>query len=156
MIVYRAVSEIEISNLIGLNNRRYSPKGKNTFNYLKNIDYKHFFYFYDCAVSFMEEQNYNRAYDKYAMIFAYDIKSDILKKYFGFGNYNMKAVKNKDPLMKYFDEVYFPEFAIPSILIKKNMIVGIGNKNRLTPVNDNYDNNLYRKVLDNQKQFLNY
>lgn len=43
MIVYRCVSERELACMIGISNYVNAPHGKNTFNYEKNIQYKHFF-----------------------------------------------------------------------------------------------------------------
>ena len=68
---------------------------------------------------------------------AYDIKDDLLKENFGLGEYNIGCVPKeyKDTLLQYFKTIYFPEFAIPNSLINIDMIVGIGNKKRITPIN---------------------
>ena len=84
MVVYRCVSERELACMIGIDSFINSPHGKNTFEYEKGIQYKHFFYYYDSAISFMDSQNYDRYYDKYSIIMVYDIKHEILKKIFWF------------------------------------------------------------------------
>ena len=60
MIVYRCVSEREIASMIGIENDIQAPLGENTFTYDKNTLYKHFFYYYDSAISFMKAQNCDR------------------------------------------------------------------------------------------------
>lgn len=159
MLVYRCVSEREIANMLGINNEISGPKGHNTFQYKEDIQYMHFFYYFDSATVFMELQNKNRYYDKYSMIIAFDIDEEILKKNFGIGEYNMNYSIDSiptDSLLKYFKTIYFPEFAIPNQLISKDMIVGIGDKYRITPVNYIYYDAMYKTITDNQADFLNY
>ena len=43
MIVYRCISERELACMIGIPNYINAPYGENTFNYEKDIEYKHFF-----------------------------------------------------------------------------------------------------------------
>lgn len=133
MLVYRCVSEREIACMIGIQNHINAPHGKNTFQYENNILYKHFFYFYESAITFMNIQNRDRYYDKYTLIMVYDIDTKILKEHFGLGEYNLFCVpdKYKDELLKYFKTIYYPEFAIPNSLITNDMIVGIGNQKRM-------------------------
>lgn len=158
MIVYRCVSEREIAKMIGISTFICSPHGENTFKYKKNINYKHFYYYYDSAVQFMKIQNSYRYYDKLSIIMAYDIKDEILNEYFGLGTYRLSYVpKNlKDSILEYFDIIYYPEFAIPESLIKKDMIVGIGNDKRITPVSYIYYDILEETITESQKSFLNY
>ena len=158
MIVYRCVSERELACMIGISNYVNAPHGKNTFNYEKNIQYKHFFYYYDSAISFMDAQNIDRYYDKYSTIMAYDINAELLKEYFGLGQYNLECVPKelKDSILQYFKTIYYPEFAIPSSLIKKDMIIGIGNKKRITPISYVYYDTMSDTVTKNQKSFLEY
>ena len=78
MSVYRCISECELACMIGISSYKNTPHGKNTFNYEKDIQYKHFFYYYDLAISFMDAQNYDRYYDKYSIIMAYDINIELL------------------------------------------------------------------------------
>lgn len=158
IIVYRCISERELACMIGIDNYINAPRGKNTFEYEKDIQYKHFFYYYDSATSFMDAQNIDRYYDKYSIIMAYDINDEILKKYFGLGQYNFECVPNeaKDSILQYFKTIYYPEFAIPSSLITKDMIVGIGNKKRITPISYILYDSMYEIVTKNQADFLNY
>lgn len=157
MIVYRCISECELACMLGIPNDISAPRGENTFKYEKGIDYKHFFYYYDSAISFMDAQNDDRYYNKYSIIMAYDINTELLNEYFGLGKYNLRYVpdKLKDSILKYFETIYFPEFAIPSDLITKDMIVGIGNKKRFTQISHmHYD--IDNDVIKNQKDFLEY
>lgn len=158
MVVYRCISEREIADMIGIPNHINSPRGQNTFKYEKEIDYKHFFYYYDSAISFMNTQNCDRYYDKYSIIMAYDIENEILRQYFGLGEYNLKCVPKelKDSILCYFKTVYYPEFAIPKSLITKDRIVGIGNKNRITPINYIHYETMHETVLKSEKAFLDY
>lgn len=158
MIVYRCVSECELANMMGISNYTSAPRGANTFNYEKGVRYKHFFYFYESAISFMDAQNDDRYYDKYAVIMAYDIDDEILKKHFGLGQYNLCCVpkEKKDFILQYFQTIYFPEFAIPSSLITKGMIVGIGNKNRITPVSYISYDKMNTTIRKSEKDFLEY
>ena len=158
MIVYRCISERELACMMGISDYVNAPYGKNTFNYEKNIQYKHFFYYYDSAVSFMDAQNMDRYYDKYSIIMAYDINDELLKEHFGLGRYNLEFVpkKLKDSILQYFKTIYYPEFAIPSSLIKKDMIIGIGNKKRITPINYVYYDTMSDTINKNQKSFLEY
>ena len=89
---------------------------------------------------------------------AYDINIKLLNDHFGLGQYNLDCVPNelKDNILKYFETIYFPEFAIPSTLITKDMIVGIGNKRRITPVSYIYYDNMNDTIIKNQKNFLDY
>jgi len=155
MIVYRCVSERELACMIGIDSFINSPHGKNTFEYEKDIQYKHFFYYYDSAISFMDAQNCDRYYDKYSIIMAYDIKNEILKKYFGLGQYNLECVRDelKDSILRYFKTIYYPEFAIPNSLITKGMIVGIGNKKRITPVSYVYYDDMSDIIRRNEQDF---
>lgn len=158
MIVYRCISEREIANMIGIINDIKAPVGENTFIYDKNIQYKHFFYYYDSATSFMDAQNDDRYYDKYSIIMAYDIDDEILKEHFGLGKYNLGCVRKelKGDVLQFFDSIYYPEFAIPSGIITKDMIVGIGNKRRITPISyiDYHDMN--NAIYKSEKSFLEY
>lgn len=158
MIVYRCVSERELACMIGISNYVNAPHGKNIFNYEKNIQYKHFFYYYDSAISFMDAQNIDRYYDKYSTIMVYDINAELLKEYFGLGQYNLECVPKelKDSILQYFKTIYYPEFAIPSSLIKKDMIIGIGNKKRITPISYVYYDTMSDTITKNQKSFLEY
>ena len=157
MIVYRCISEREIADMIGIPNHINSPHGQNTFKYKKGIEYKHFFYYYDSAISFMDAQNYYRYYDKYSLILAYEIENEILKEHFGLGEYNLKCIPKeyKDSILCYFETIYYPEFAIPKSLLTKNMIVGIG-KNRITPINYVHYDTMYETILESQSAFLEY
>lgn len=158
MIVYRCISERELACMIGISNYVNAPHGGNTFNYEKNIQHKHFFYYYDSAISFMDAQNIDRYYDKYSIIMAYDINDELLKENFGLGQYNLECVprKLKDSILQYFKTIYYPEFAIPSLLIKKDMIIGIGNKKRITPISYVYYDTMNDIITKNQKSFLEY
>lgn len=158
MVVYRCVSECEIAEMIGISNYINGPHGNNTFQYENGIDYKHFFYFYNSAITFMNAQNYDRYYNKYSIIMAYDIEDDILKKYFGLGKYYLECVPKelKDSILNFFKTIYYPEFAIPKNVITKEMIVGIGDKNRITSINSKYYNTMHETVIKNEKIFLNY
>ena len=49
-----------LRNMMGVSNESYGPRGENTFDYEKGVDYRHFFYFYDSAKSFMKNQNSDR------------------------------------------------------------------------------------------------
>lgn len=158
MIVYRCISERELACMIGISNYVNAPNGENTFNYEKNIQYKHFFYYYDSAISFMDALNIDRYYDKYSIIMAYDINDELLKEHFGLGQYNLECVPRelKDSILQYFKTIYYPEFAIPSSLIKKDMIIGIGNKKRITPISYVYYDTMSDTITENQKSFLEY
>lgn len=158
MVVYRCVSERELACMIGIGSFINSPHGKNTFEYEKDIQYKHFFYYYDSAISFMDAQNCDRYYDKYSIIMAYDIKHEILKEYFGLGKYNFECVRDelKDSILRYFKTIYYPEFAIPDFLITKDMIVGIGNKKRITPISYIYYDEMGDIIRKGEQDFLNY
>ena len=158
MIVYRCISERELACMIGISNSVNAPHGKNTFNYEKNIQYKHFFYYYDSAISFMDAQNIDRYYDKYSIIMAYDINDELLKEHFGLGQYNLECVPKelKDSILQYFKTIYYPEFAIPSSLVKKDMIIGIGNQKRITPISYAYYDTMSDTITNNQKSFLEY
>ena len=158
MVVYRCVSECELARIIGIDSFINSPHGKNTFKYKKDIQYKHFFYYYDSAISFMDAQNCDRYYDKYSIIMAYDIKNEILKEHFGLGQYNLECVCDelKDSILRYFKTIYYPEFAIPNALITKDMIVGIGNKKRITPISYIYYDAMEDIIRKSEQDFLNY
>ena len=158
MIVYRCISERELACMIGIPNYINAPHGKNTFKYNKDIQYKHFFYYYDSAISFMDSQNDDRYYDKHSIIMAYDINDEILKEHFGLGRYNLECIpqKLKDSILQYFKTIYYPEFAIPSSLITKEMIVGIGNKKRITPVSYIYYDSMDDAITKSKKDFLEY
>ena len=159
MIVFRCASECDIANMIGIDYEKTIPRGHNTFNYEKDTEYRHFFYFYDSAIAFMELLNMDRFYDKYSVIMAFDIDEELLKSHIGLGEYNMNySITSimEDDLFKEFKKIYFPEFAIPKEYISKEMIVGIGNKTRITPVRGSYFFSLSKVVNKNQKDFLNY
>lgn len=158
LIVYRCISERELACMIGILNDVSGPRGKNTFEYEKNVEYRHFFYHYDSAISFMDSQNLDRYYNKYSIIMAYDIKDELLKEYFGLGQYNLSCVPNgyKDSILQYFKTIYFPEFAIPSSLINKDMIVGIGNKKRITPISYIYYDDMEDSIRKSEQNFLEY
>lgn len=106
----------------------------------------------------MDAQNIDRYYDKYSTIMAYDINAELLKEYFGLGQYNLECVPKelKDSILQYFKTIYYPEFAIPSSLIKKDMIIGIGNKKRITPISYVYYDTMSDTITKNQKSFLEY
>lgn len=158
MIVYRCVSERELANMIGIETYINAPHGSNTFQYEKGIIYKHFFYYYDSAISFMDAQNQDRYYDKYSIIMAYDISNEILNGYFGLGQYNLKCVPKrlKDSLLQFFKTIYYPEFAIPTNFITTDMIVGIGTKTRITPLTREYYDQITESILESEKSFLEY
>lgn len=158
MIVYRSVSECEIASMMGIINDTVAPFGENTFSYDKRIQYKHFFYYFDSAISFMKAQNEERYYNKYSIIMAYDIDDEILKENFGLGKYNFGCVRRelKDSILQFFESIYYPEFAIPNFLIHNDMIVGIGNEKRITPVSSMDYSNISDVVLKNEKDFLEY
>lgn len=158
MVVYRCVSVREIATMIGITSFINAPHGNNTFKYEKDIQYKHFFYYYDSAISFMDSQNNDRYYDKYTLIMAYDIKDELLKEYFGLGEYNLKCVskKLKDSILQYFKTIYYPEFAIPNSLVTKEMIVGIGDKKRITPISYIYYDDMIDIIRESEKSFLEY
>lgn len=158
MIVFRCVSERELANMVGIANPLNAPRGQNTFKYEKDINYKHFFYFYDSAIFFMNAQNNDRYYNKYSLIMAYDIPNEILSDHFGLGTYRVSCVSEllKDYILSYFDIIYFPEFAIPEILIKKDMIVGIGSQKRITPISYISYDKMENIITNSQKDFLNY
>ena len=158
MIVYRCVCERDLANMLGIQNEVCGPRGNNTFNYDYNKEYRHFYYFYDSAKSFMSMQNEDRYYNKYSNIIAYDIDDQLLKESFGLGKYNLDCVKNdnKDILLKYFKHIYYPEFCIPVELISNDMIVGIGDSNRITPVNKTGHYELENILRKSEMAFLNY
>jgi len=158
LIVYRCVSERELACMIGVSNYTNAPHGKNTFDYKEDIPYKHFFYYYDSAISFMDAQNSDRYYDKYSVIMAYDINDELLNEHFGVGQYNLSCVPKtlKDSILQYFETIYYPEFAIPSFLITKDMIVGIGNRRRITPVSYVYYDDMSDAITKSEKDFLEY
>lgn len=158
MIVYRCISERELACMLGIKNDVSGPRGNNTFKYEKDIEYRHFFYHYDSAISFMDSQNLDRYYNKYSTIIAYDIKDELLKKYFGLGQYNLSCIptSHKDDILQYFKTIYFPEFAIPSTLITNDMIVGIGNKKRITPVSYIYYDDMNDIIRKSEQNFLEY
>lgn len=54
MIVYRCISVRELACMIGIPNYINAPHWENTFKYNKDIKYKHFFYYYNSAISFMD------------------------------------------------------------------------------------------------------
>lgn len=158
MIVYRCISERELACMMGIPNNEIGPRGLNTFKYEKNVQYRHFFYHYDSAISFTDIQNIDRYYNKYSIIMAYDIKDELLKKHFGLGQYNLSCVPNnyKDTILQFFKTIYLPEFAIPSSLITNDMIVGIGNKHRITPVSYIYYDDMEDSARKSEKNFLEY
>lgn len=158
MVVYRCVSERELAYMMGIDSFINSPHESNTFKYEKEIQYKHFFYYYDSAISFMDAQNCDRYYDKYSIIMAYDIKNEILKEHFGLGQYNLECIHDelKDSILRYFKTIYYPEFAIPNSLITKDMIVGIGNKKRITPISYIHYDTMEDIIRKNEQDFLNY
>ena len=106
----------------------------------------------------MDAQNDDRYYDKYCVIIAYDINNEILKDHFGLGKYNLDCIskKLKDSILQFFKTIYYPEFSIPSCLITKDMIVGIGNKKRITPVNYIYYDDMNDAIRKSEKDFLEY
>lgn len=158
MIVYRCVSERELAYMIGIKTHINAPHGRNTFKYEKGITYKHFFYYYDSAISFMNIQNEDRYYDKYSVIMAYKIPDELLNEHFGLGEYNLAWVPAdlKDCLLQYFEIIYYPEFAIPDTFITTDMIVGIGNQTRITPFNREYYDQVTNSVLKSEKAFVEY
>ena len=83
---------------------------------------------------------------------------EILKEYSGLGRYNLECVPKKlnDSILQYFKTIYYPEFAIPSSLITKEMIVGIGNKKRITPVSYIYYDSMEDAITKSKKEFLEY
>lgn len=158
MIVYRCVSERELANMIGIETYINNPRGKNTFKYEKGVMYKHFFYYYDSAISFMDSQNIDRYYDKYSIIMAYNIDNELLDECFGLGKYNLDCVpeSKKDSLLQYFEIIYYPEFAIPDNFVTKDMIVGIGSKTRITPLTREYYDQMTKIILESEQSFLEY
>jgi hypothetical protein len=110
---------------------------------------------------FMDFLNIDRYYDKYSLIFAYDIDDELLSNYFGLGQYNISCVPNgyKDSLLKYFNTICLPEFAIPVEFIKNEMIVGISNmnnKDRIAPINYVGYDTLSSSINNSEKNFLEY
>lgn len=158
MIVYRCVSDCELAYMVGVDTCINGPHGSNTFKYEKGIIYKHFFYYYDSVISFMDAQNHDRYYDKYSIIMVYDISNDILNEHFGLGQYNFEYVPDrlKDGLLQYFKTIYYPEFAIPTNLIKTDMIVGIGTKTRITPLTRKHYDLITESIIESEKSFLEY
>ena len=158
MIVYRCVSERELACMIGIPNDISGPRGENTFKYEEKVEYKHFLYHYASTISFMDIQNLDRYYNKYSIIMAYDINDELLKEHFGLGQYNLGSVSKeyKDAILQYFETIYFPEFAIPSFLITKDMVVGIGNKKRITPVSYICYDDMDDSIRKSEQNFLEY
>ena len=70
----------------------------------------------------------------------------------------MKCVRKelKDSILQFFESIYYPEFAIPNCLITKDMIAGIGNENRITPVSDSDYGCMSDTILKSEKDFLEY
>ena len=156
MIVYRCICNSDIANLLGIAKESNVGSGKNTFKYNKDISYRHFYYFYDSALSFMQAKNITNTCDKVNVIMAYDIDDELLHANFGYGEYNIGAIpyKFKDRIYDGFDSIIFPEYAIDSKLITNDMIVGIGSEKGFFPVRE--EDRLYDEFKKNHKQFLKY
>lgn len=156
MIVYRVLSDKDKRS------REEIPNGMNTFHYEQDVDYLHFFYFYDSAILFKKIQNKTKNFH-YTSIVAYDIPETILKQHFGFGHYviNDSSIETEMLLESFKNKtLLYPEFAVPSSMITQDMIIGIGDEKRIKPLNIKKDDllfdPLYELILENQYKYLNY
>lgn len=158
MIVYRCVNESEIANMLGISCYRNTPHCKNTFKYQQGVDYKHFFYYYDSAIAFKNFINSDRYYDKYTVIMAYEIDDNLLKKYLGVGEYELDKYKKeaKSEVLQHFKKINYPEFALPSDKINNDMLVGIGDEKRITPVRSMYFDHINNAIEANKQSYLAY
>ena len=139
MKVYRCcgVDEVKAYKEGYLYKKMYG-KGTNTFNYEKNIDYIHFFYFAECMYHYKYNKNgYSTNY-----FVEYDIPLEILKNYFGYGFYE-KIIPG------YYTPV--PEFALPYDQFKteyvKNIFYAVDDRYMRKEVWQLYKDNLSKKYL---------
>lgn len=133
MIVYRHLSSDEVLGMI--NNKKYDNKtiyGFNTFHYIDNLSYKHFFVF----------AQHTKHYCQGEMIGEYIIPDNIIYEK-GFGFY--KYVDTKRNMKLYYNRMPLPEIIIKEEDFKKDYLHGIYSE-----LNDN----LKQKILypdDNEK-----
>lgn len=100
MKAYRCCSSNEICHY--LNKEKCSLSGcvgTNTFNYDKDTDYIHFFYFPENCAYYTKRRSY-----RVSNIIICDVPDELLKKYLGYGYYDGICGGRYIP---------FPEFAIP-------------------------------------------
>lgn len=84
----------------------------NTHNYEPNIQYLHFFHFYEDAIQYISQRIENSLSDYY--IASYEIPNELLNEHIGFGIYPFHIYKNIPVL----------EYAIPIIKLENNFIIG--------------------------------
>lgn len=99
------------NNIISTPSRGYI-NAYNTHSYEANIQYVHFFHFYEDAIQYISERLENSASDYY--IAFYEIPNELLKEHMGFGIYPFHIYKNIPVL----------EYSIPFIKLESRFIMG--------------------------------
>ncbi len=106
MVVYRDLVSDELVHILGDESwgEYHCGSGKNTFNYDKDKDYKHFFMFADHA-------SFYRPLINAAVIGVYDLSEDLInQRGFGFYGHITTPINN---------ELYSEKIPIPEILIEE-------------------------------------
>jgi len=119
MKVYRCCSEDEVNAYKeGKVFKRYLGSGTNTFKYEKDKQYIHFFYFAECMYFYKSNKNdYSTEY-----YVEYDIPTEVLKKYLGYGYYERIIPGFYTPV---------PEFSIPYDEFKVEYVKDIFKEEKL-------------------------
>lgn len=140
MRVYRGIKLQEVINMYkNESNERINNSSLNTHIYMDDKEYIHFFRYYEFAEYYFnlkKDGSYDRVNDNYILFMIANIPDEILKKYQGFGFYQLN---NEDTFM--------PEYAIPTDLFKPEYIVNITNKPMGFYMRRNEDDE-YRKYLE--------
>lgn len=126
MVVYRMIQDvysysggisrneyIDYKNNIISSPAECSNDGWNTHNYKPNIEYLHFFHFYEDAIQYISNLR-AITWDGRTFIALYDIPNEILDKYKGFGFYPENLYSNIPVL----------EYAIPYSELSNSFIIG--------------------------------
>lgn len=122
MMVYRCISAFELTNMYkGIDGREAVITGKNTFTYLDDMDYIHFFRYSQFA-NYYFHLRANFPFNRYVLYMVADIPKDILNKYMGYGFYRLT-----DFILGDEDILPIPEYAIPSSLFKKDYVLAVNN-----------------------------
>lgn len=122
MFVYRVMTNKEVLNLLDDQNIKLTGTiGNNTFNYDKDVTYKHFFKYLESAKMFYD----GHSKEGYKWFSVFDIPEELLKEHSGYGIYHGIKERNGDVIPT---AIPIPEYAIPTDVLKKEYLLGISKR----------------------------
>jgi len=165
MIVYKVIEDVYSYARSGISRNEFQdykngiisfPKdsyndGLNTHDYKPNIDYVHFFHFYEGALEYIFEIP-SMGWDDRCFIASYDIPEELLNQYRGFGLYPESRHSNVPVL----------EYAIPFTELRNRFIQGVVEPyhytNQYSDIYKEYMEGGYSSYLENMdkpsRQFI--